>query len=181
MNAFEQAARRLAAQGKGGFRPGGPLAGALAIGGPESVVRDRFGKVLKVGDLVLHRPVHDLVFQVVAVERASAMDPKRDPRDPTMVVVLEIAVPLELPPNRPAMNIVTIGHMEPPKDEGTGDGAPMPDADQGGVGGTEPGDTEPSGTPGTPAVDPAEPPATQVAIVEGVVAPGGAPGPETLG
>lgn len=154
-------ARKKRAVGVIGSMAGG-LGGGMAIGGPGEPggpggnVRDRFGKALAPGDLVLYRPVHDLVYQVVAVERAHVLDPSRPP-SPNMILVLEITVPLEMPPDRPGMNLVKIGHLERQGDARE---------DQGGVGGTGrgqgsgAGDRDPGGAPGgdpTSPVPPAEP------------------------
>lgn len=106
-------ARRRAAAGRGGFRDGAiPL-----IGGPKAQPpRDRFGKTLKPGDLVMYRPTQDLVFQVMAIEHASVLGSPGDqipPGDP-LLMVLEIQVPIQCAANgQPMLNIVTIGHMAP--------------------------------------------------------------------
>lgn len=141
---WQEEARRKAGLGEGGFRTKGvPL-----IGGPESAPpRDRFGKPLKVGDLVLYRPPMDLVFQVVGLDRASRLGNPGDPVPPgdPMLMILEIQVPIQTPGGgQPMQNIVTIGYMaRPAGDENvdqplpTADQGAQPMADQGGVGGTE--------------------------------------------
>jgi hypothetical protein len=214
---WQEEARRKAAAGQGGFRKGPAglplpkgLAGAHLVGGPESQPpRDRFGKPLQVGDLVLYRPTFDLVFQVVALGRSSQLGGKDDPippGDPT-IMVLEIQVPMQVPTNgMPMMNVVTIGHMAPAQQVPGGD-PNMPATDQGGgveveggpsggrsdaEGGTEGGMEGQGGVggpgDGSPGFDPGpEPdPAASVASTAASTVPGPAdlgPGvvrPETL-
>lgn len=170
----------------------GGLGGGMAIGGPGEPggpggnVRDRFGKPLAPGDLVLYRPVHDLVYQVVAVERAHVLDPSRPP-SPNMILVLEITVPLEMPPDRPGMNLVKIGHLERQGDAredqgGVGGGKGSVEGDPGGV--PSPGDGQPtSPVPPIPPVEPGEgqPEPDPPAAASPNERPGFLPTPETLG
>lgn len=199
-------ARRRAARG-GGSIPGGVPAAmrrAMGIQGPDTgAIRDRFGAPLQVGDLILYRPPYDLVFQVVAIDPAVSVDPTRPPSPSSAVMVLEIQVPLQVPRNQPLSNVVVVGHLDPPAEQPGGEKL-VPVANQGGMGGmgTGPGGAERDGQtatdPGTGAVAigdtstvPPDHPAGDLPPAASTrpqpdretdpVAPGGGPGPETLG
>ena len=78
-----------------------------------SVALDRFGRVLKAGQLVLYRPPMDLIFEVVSV--GSALDP-RAPQG-AITLALYAKVPVSCAPGVPLGEIVIVGEKTTVADE----------------------------------------------------------------
>lgn len=77
-----------------------------AVARGEAAVLDRFGSLIKTGDLVIWRPPHDLIFKVVDVK------PVLDPRaQPGMIqMMFEVQVPVAGLAGLPNMGMILCGH-----------------------------------------------------------------------
>ena len=68
---------------------------------------DRFGQPLREGDLIVYAPPIDMVFQIVEVQRTSALDP----RAPAGLVNLLVTAtfPITINAMQPVSNIIRVG------------------------------------------------------------------------
>lgn len=87
--------------------------------------KDRFGRVLVPGDLIVYRPQVDLVYEIQAVQPNLDPNPAVTAQGPTLLLVLGTQIPLVVRVGQPMMNMIWVDHrepqpMEPPFDGATG-------------------------------------------------------------
>lgn len=94
---------------------------------------DRFASAIKVHDLLLWHPPHDLVYEVTKVE--PILNPAPGQPIGLIQITVELTAPVQLMAGQPAMGIVIVGHQHAPGQaelntpEGRSDNPPIPPAD----------------------------------------------------
>lgn len=69
---------------------------------------DRFGQVLKEGDLVVYRPPIDNVFHIDKITKTSALDPKAPPG--VVTLILSVQMPVHAQALQYIQNMIRVGH-----------------------------------------------------------------------
>lgn len=72
--------------------------------------KDRFGQPIRVGDLVVYRPPQDDVFQIVEVQRTSAVNPTAPPG--IVTIVLSATFPVHANVLQRIGNMIRCGHVQ---------------------------------------------------------------------